>query len=260
MRKDELEAPAAPVPAAIPVVCDTCRAAGHAGDPVFSAIPDILDFTPVPRRARVNNWTPEHQRAFIAALAITGSPRQAARALGRHAFGAEQLRRASGGKSFSDAWDAAMDLARERELARVHANLADLSAEQQAAHAKAPGQVIHTYDPFDDDEGAGKREIQEQMDSIRERLLRARTVMLAGFSNSPEKRAAWEVLCGPVDWEKAARFEAEEGLHWRHLGVVSRPGTLIACEYGLIPEMTGGVDNWTPTMRFLTGADEEEAG
>ena len=92
--------PAPPAPAPIPVVCDQCRATGMAGDSAFSAIPDILDFVPVPRRAHVNNWTAEHQRAFIAALAMTGSPRQAARALGRHMFGAQQMRTARGGKSF----------------------------------------------------------------------------------------------------------------------------------------------------------------
>lgn len=110
--------PPAPQPA-IPVVCDTCRASGIAGEGPFAAIPDILEFEPVPRRAHANGWSPEHQRAFIAALAITGSPRQAARHVGRAQFGAEQLRSAKGGRSFAAAWDAALELARDRELARA---------------------------------------------------------------------------------------------------------------------------------------------
>ena len=122
MNKSELDAPRPPLPATVPVICDRCRAEGVAGDPAFALIPDLLTFDPVPRRARVDNWTAEHQRAFIVALAITGSPRQAARALGRHPFGAEQLRSARGGRSFAEAWDAAMDLARDREFARIHAN------------------------------------------------------------------------------------------------------------------------------------------
>jgi hypothetical protein len=56
-----------------------------AGDEAISAIPDLLNFDPVPRRARADGWTAEHQRAFIAALAVTGSARQAARAIGKHA-------------------------------------------------------------------------------------------------------------------------------------------------------------------------------
>jgi hypothetical protein len=92
MNKSELNPdPDLTVPA-VPVICDKCRAEGMAGDEAFSGVPEILDFEPVPRRARADGWRPEHQRAFIAALAITGSPRQAARAVGKHDKKAE-LRR-----------------------------------------------------------------------------------------------------------------------------------------------------------------------
>lgn len=40
----------------IPVICDACRATGMAGDEAFSAIPDILAFEPVQRRAHANGW------------------------------------------------------------------------------------------------------------------------------------------------------------------------------------------------------------
>jgi len=62
----------------IPVICDICRAEGSAGAEGFAEIEDILGFEPVPRRPQVNSWTPEQQRAFIAALAITGSAARAA--------------------------------------------------------------------------------------------------------------------------------------------------------------------------------------
>ena len=127
-------------PAPIPVICDRCRAEGSAGDGRFAEIADLLTFDPVPRRAHVNNWTAEHQRAFIAALAMTGSPRQAARALGRHAFGADQLRTAKGGRSFAEAWDAALELYRERELYRIKSNLGGL-ADQQAERDRSAGSV-----------------------------------------------------------------------------------------------------------------------
>ena len=64
MKKSELDPnPTVPIPV-MPVVCDKCRAEGMAGDAMFSAIPEILNFEPVPRRAAVNSWSAQHQRAF----------------------------------------------------------------------------------------------------------------------------------------------------------------------------------------------------
>ena len=42
------------------------------------ARPPLPDFTPVPRKYRHDGWTTERQRAFIAALADTGSVSRAA--------------------------------------------------------------------------------------------------------------------------------------------------------------------------------------
>jgi hypothetical protein len=79
MKKSELDPKPSvgiPVMPVMPVICDKCRAEGTAGDAMFAAIHDILNFEPVPRRAAVNSWSAEHQRAFIAALAITGSAKK----------------------------------------------------------------------------------------------------------------------------------------------------------------------------------------
>ncbi|QIG52772.1 hypothetical protein G6N82_00090 [Altererythrobacter sp. BO-6] len=68
-------------------------------------------FTPVPRlKDRSNGWKPEVQRAFIEALADTGSVRAACRRVGRTEHGAYQLRRHSAGDSFRAAWEAALAL------------------------------------------------------------------------------------------------------------------------------------------------------
>ena len=40
--------------------------------------PPLPEFEPVPRKFRHDGWTPERQRAFIAALADTGSVSRAA--------------------------------------------------------------------------------------------------------------------------------------------------------------------------------------
>ena len=90
---------------AIPVVCSACRTALAEDAPEHEAIAELLSFDPVPVRAHSNNWTPAHQRGFIAALAITGSVNKAARAVGRFPFGAERLRKARGGTSFAMAWE-----------------------------------------------------------------------------------------------------------------------------------------------------------
>lgn len=264
--------PASALPTLVSVICDQCRATGMAGDAAFSAIPDILAFDPVTRRAHVNNWTAEHQRAFIAALAITGSPRQAARILGRHMFGAQQLRTARGGKSFSDAWDAALDVARDREFARIHANLSALSAERTASDALAPGSgILRSTNPFDNDpadsEDSDRRDYLESRLRIRERLTRARRLLLAIVSEDPAKRAAWEVLVGPVDWDRASRHESQadepfddpesEGYDINPHNF-TKPVLLLTAEAGLLPDILGGPDALAPLRAIVAARDAGE--
>ena len=254
MRKSELDAPLDPLPFNVPVICDRCRAEGIAGDPAFAAIPDILAFDPVPRRAHVNNWTAEHQRAFIAALAITGSPRQAARALGRHSFGAEQLRSARGGRSFAAAWDSAMDLARDREFARIHTNLSDLAAQRDAELAVAPFAGPATtkegrpFDPDEDEEGRG--DYLDAVGNIAHKMTMCRRLLLAAIESDPAKRAAWEVLVGPVDWDRAQRLEAQDDEPFATsasrpeagLPNMRGPDMVLTAEAGLLADFTGGHD------------------
>jgi hypothetical protein len=76
----------------IPVICDRCRSTGAAGEGDFSHLGDLLDFTPVPRKKqRVDGWSAEKQRAFIAALAATGSKRRAAMSIGMAPYGIDQM-------------------------------------------------------------------------------------------------------------------------------------------------------------------------
>jgi hypothetical protein len=227
--------------APIPVICDACRATGMAGDEAFSAIPDILAFDPVQRRAHANGWSAEHQRAFIAALAVTGSPRQAARAIGRHAFGAEQLRSARGGRSFSAAWDAALDLARERENQRIHANLAELARanEDRDPHGlplpeprRAPPGFDGSDEDYDDFAAARER--------IQTRFANARRLFLMSIADDIAKRTAWEVLVGPVDWEheEGPREPPAEGIPYN----VHRADVQVLGASGMLAEVAGGPD------------------
>jgi hypothetical protein len=239
MKKSELDPnPSVAIPV-MPVICDKCRAEGTAGDAMFAAIPDILNFEPVPRRAQVNSWSAEHQRAFIAALAITGSAKKAAATIGRHAFGADQLRKARGGKSFSEAWDAALDVARERELARVYENLSELQAKDEAANARGQQPAARIDQPYYDDDSDGDP-FEAMQEVVRERILRARRLLLFLLTEDEEMQRAWEVLVGPVDWEKARRNEPQDNEPFPVR--MSEPGTLLTAEAGLLPDITGGPD------------------
>lgn len=69
----------------------------------------VLDFAPVPRKYRFDGWTVARQRAFIAALADTGSVRAAAHRINMSSEGAYYLRRQPGAEEFAAAWAVALD-------------------------------------------------------------------------------------------------------------------------------------------------------
>ena len=280
--------------ATIPVLCDRCRAEGFAGDDQFGEIRDLLAFTPVPRRAHADGWREEVQRGFIAALAVTGSPRRAARVTGRHCNGAEQLRRARGSASFAAAWDAAIELYRERELLRMKDDLASLAADQEQALDRRS--VIVASDsgassgrPPRGFDGHGNRDTadadaQDHADaqaSIRDRLTRARRLYLMLIGGDPARRAAWEALVGPVDWARAERLEAQDDEPFRSFGLIEeeadRPGPnrpvagaalpnmrapdmLLTAEAGLIPDITGGPDRMEALATELERLQAAKAG
>ncbi|HYE29304.1 MAG TPA: hypothetical protein VEA61_13875 [Allosphingosinicella sp.] len=117
--------------APVPVLCDRCRAEGLAGEGDFAGLGDLLDFEPVPLQVnRVDGWTAETQRAFIAALSVLGSSDRAARAVGKSATGAERLRRLPGADSFILAWERAKAIAREKGTLRLANSLRTATADR----------------------------------------------------------------------------------------------------------------------------------
>ena len=71
----------------------------------------IIDFEPVPVRARHDGWTVEKQYAFIEALAETGVVEEACRRVGMSRTAADNLRKRPCGAPFRRAWQAAQDYA-----------------------------------------------------------------------------------------------------------------------------------------------------
>lgn len=72
-------------------------------------------FDPVPRKCqRHDGWTPERQRAFIGALADTGSVKRAAMHVNMSEVGAYLLRRQPGAEGFRRAWECALDFGVQR--------------------------------------------------------------------------------------------------------------------------------------------------
>lgn len=234
-------------PPPMPVICDACKAHGNAGDEGFGKITDILNFEPVPRRTQVNNWTPELQRAFVAALALTGSEHRAGKAIGRHEYGAQKLRKARGGKAFDEACEAALGIYHDREMVRI--------ADQMSELRNASQEQVQKMDlkPGERDEDEEMAEYEAAQARIRDRLLRARRLYLLGICNNIAKRAAWEILCGPVDWDKAAKLVPQDNEPYAVVRMVE-PDMLLTGEGGCLPDAVGcGRDRG---QEFLDALDE----
>lgn len=93
------------------------------GDPPTPDDP-LLGFAPyLHARPRRNSITPPRQRAFIAALAATGSVTQAAREIGASLEALYRLRSRGGAEGFARAWDKAVDagMARLEDTALIRA-------------------------------------------------------------------------------------------------------------------------------------------
>lgn len=70
--------------------------------------PTDYHWVPVLRKRRADGWSPRRQRDFIAALADTGSVREAAKTVHMSPRSCYRLRREPGAENFAAAWDAAI--------------------------------------------------------------------------------------------------------------------------------------------------------
>jgi hypothetical protein len=106
----------------------------------------LVEFTPVPRlKNRSDGWTPEIQRAFIEALADTGSVASACRMVGRSEGSAYKLRRHPDGAGFSAAWAAAQG----HGVLRLQDAVLDRALNGVEAPLLYHGEIVGTYRKHD---------------------------------------------------------------------------------------------------------------
>jgi hypothetical protein len=222
-------------------------------------VPQVPDFTPVPRKYRCDGWTPERQRAFIVALAETGSVKHAAKRINMSPEGAYYLRRQPGAEEFNAAWAAALDLGVQRlaDIALERAidgvpvpvfwkgeqvgerrryndrllmfilrnRMPETFADGRAlpapgAGAGAGADATATRDTLDaaerdalHDEWEAERREKERAEMpavaeiIRRNLDFYRLHFIKACEKDPDRRAAWELLAGPTDWQKVAEAQ-----------------------------------------------------
>ncbi len=251
-----------------------------------SDLPPDLQFEPVPRRARRSNgFTPERQRAFIATLAATGSVTLSAKAIGCSRFAIDKLRNAAGAESFSAAWSAATARGARRVLDNMVENAINgtpeylyangqLVAERRRFNTRGQQWIVAHYLPdqfgvpgglmHNRGGGANEKQLREKWDEEQRAAARKRgdegeavytkrvNAIRKGFKREiaadPLKRAAWEILCGPTDWEDCDATPDYDGLptecHTNH----NRPDMIVLAaalnvdtpDWGLLEAMEQG--------------------
>ncbi|PZQ21304.1 MAG: hypothetical protein DI569_12365 [Sphingopyxis macrogoltabida] len=78
--------------------------------------PAAYDWVPVLKKRRKDGWSPAKQRAFVEALADSGSVVTAAQRVGMSESSAYRLRRSPGAEAFDRAWGAAIETASKKLL------------------------------------------------------------------------------------------------------------------------------------------------
>ena len=194
----------------------------------------VPDFTPVPRKYRHDGWTPERQRAFIDALAEVASVTRAAKRINMSPEGAYYLRRQPGAEEFRTAWAAALDFGVQRltDIAIDRATegvpvpvywrgeqvgekrwyndrlLMFILKHHQPRKYNPPTLPTGTRHPdtlrreWEAERAAGlAAQAAEATKSMTRKLKAIRTGFKRSIAHDPAKRAAWDLLVGPTDWE-----------------------------------------------------------
>jgi hypothetical protein len=218
-------------------------------------LPPELEFTPIERRYQAgrNTITPDRQRAFIRALAETGSVALASKVIGNAGGSLYALKLVPGAESFAAAWDIAV----QRGARQVRDILVDhaingtpeyiykdgvLVAERRVfnyrmmmwivahampeeygmpsglgAHGGSSVAVKKLKDgwrkEWEAEHIAGARKRGDEGEAIYMKRVNAiRKGFKREIATDPLQRAAWEILCGPTDWEDCGVVPDYDGL------------------------------------------------
>lgn len=129
------------------MACKSPRPSRRTSRTAFTAPPPepedpLLTFAPyVHKQPRRNAITPDRQRAFIAALAASGTVTQAARTIGASLEALYKLRHRPGAEGFSAAWDMAI----ERGIARLEDCAVELAIAGEELPIVSAGKLLGTY-------------------------------------------------------------------------------------------------------------------
>ena len=224
----------------------------HANDdiPTFedlAADPEIaplLDFEPVPRKIeRSDGWYPELQRELIARIAATGTAAAATRQMGKYLTGAKALYKTPGADSFRTAWDAAVVIGRRRTRFQPFRTGPIPGVGDWQTRAASPD--AHTDCPRcaeaeRDDKMRYRREHEQAIRRTRRSLFLARRDYLLSIADDPERRAAWELLCGPADWAAARKLreQPDEDPDRACVRELRGPTLQIPITTGFVPQLT----------------------
>src|SRR3954451_8048479 len=106
-------------------------------------------FDPVPGRTRRDGWTPQRQRAFIAALDGGLGAGAAARSVGMSKQTAYALRRRPGAESFAAAWGEAVGRAKRRRCKGI-SERTRAAIDGIAVPVRYRGRIVGTRMKYDD--------------------------------------------------------------------------------------------------------------
>jgi hypothetical protein len=201
--------------------------AALAADP---EIAPLLEFEPAPMQKRVNGWDPDSQRAFVALVAVTGSKDRAARAIGRRTGSLDRIFRRPDGAGFSAAVEAALAVAERRNGRDVARAVADAAAHRAQATSELPfagaaeeAETRRAWSVPGIPADLQERDYREALEyerraqlrwdeshrRVRDKIFMCRRVYLLSIADDPERRAAWELLCGPADWDAARELKRQ---------------------------------------------------
>ncbi len=188
----------------------------------------LLEFEPVPRKnVMTRGWTVKKQRGFIAALRESGSVRLATEAVGMGYEGVYKLRHAPGGADFARAWDEAVGIAAQRVRdVFIDQNIhgipetvvigKDVVVERRRFNHRSMMWVLQHHMPHLYPGGStayrrgwggrgvpGQEEpaIEEVRREVLDRVAAIERHEMRAIAADPAKRAAWELLNGPRDWD-----------------------------------------------------------